>query len=120
MSPVYKIHDPIDLKLLTCLRGNLSHLREHKFRHNFLDTLNSLCSCSLEIESTKHYLLRCPFYSPIRKTLIDNITNVIGPISHLLDDKLVNLLPYGSDRYNTEPNSFVLKNTTAFLKGKLR
>ena len=51
MCPVYKIHDPIGLKLLTRMRVNLSHLREHKFRHNFLDTLNSLCSCSLEIES---------------------------------------------------------------------
>ena len=120
MCPVYKIHDPIGLKLLTRLRVNLSHLREHKFRHNFLDTLNSLCSCSLEIESTKRYLLRCPFYTPIRKTLIDNITNAIGPISHLSDDKLVNLLLYGSDRYNTEQNSFVLKNTIAFLKSSER
>ena len=53
------------------LRVNLSHLREHKFHHNFLDTLNPLCSCSLEIESTSHYLLRCPFYTHIRKTLLD-------------------------------------------------
>ena len=67
---------------------------EHKFRHNFLDTLNPLCT-------------------PIRKTLIDNITNAIGTISHVSDDKLVNLLLYGSDRYNTERNSFVLKNTIA-------
>ena len=115
--PVYKIHDPIDLKLLTRLRVILSNLREHKFRHNFLDTLNPLCSCSHEIESTKHHLLRRPFYTPIRKTLIENITNVVGPISHLSVDKLVNLLPYGSDRYNTAQNSFVLKNTIAFLKG---
>ena len=120
MCPVYKIHDPIGLKFLTRLRVNLSHLREHKFCHNFLDTLNPLCSCSLEIESTKHYLLRCPFYTPIRKTLIDNITNAIGPISHLSDDKLVNLLLYGSDRYNTEQNSFVLKNTIVFLKSSER
>ena len=118
---VYTIHDPIGLKLLTRLRVNLSHLREHKFRNSFLDTLNHLCSCSLEIESTKHYLLLCPFYTPIRTTLIDNITNAIGPpISHLSDDKLVNLLLYGSDRYNTEQNSFVLKNTIAFLKSSER
>ena len=54
------------------------------------------------------------------KTLIDNITNAIGPISHLSDDKLVNLLLYGSDRYNTEQNSFVLKNTIVFLKSSER
>ena len=29
-------------------------LREHKFRHNFADTLNPLCSCSFETEDTEH------------------------------------------------------------------
>ena len=76
MNPVYNIHDPIGLKFLTRLRVNFSHLREHKFRHNFLDTLNPLCSCGLEIESTKHYLLHCPFYTCIRRTLYDNITTM--------------------------------------------
>ena len=71
------------------LRVNLSHLREHKFRHNFLDTLNPLC---LEIESTSHYLLRCPFYTHIRRTLLDNITDLIGDISNFSDGKLTNLL----------------------------
>ena len=41
---IFNIFDPVGLKLLTRLRVNLSHLREHKFRHNFLDTLNPLCS----------------------------------------------------------------------------
>ena len=70
---IYNIIDPYGLKLLTRLRVNLSHLREHKFRHNFLNTLNPLCSCMLETESTDHYLLRCPFYADVRKTLFDNI-----------------------------------------------
>ena len=61
---IYNIIDPSGLKLLTRLRDNLSHLRGNKFRHNFLNTLNPLCSCSLEIESTSHHLLRCPFYTP--------------------------------------------------------
>ena len=34
---IFNIHNPLGLKLLTRLRVNLSHLREHKFRHNFLD-----------------------------------------------------------------------------------
>ena len=31
-EPVYNIHNPIDLKLLTRLRLGLSHLNEHKFK----------------------------------------------------------------------------------------
>ena len=102
---IFNIFDPVGLKLLTRLRVNLSHLREHKFRHNFLDTLNPLCSCNLEIESTTHYLLRCSFFTPIRKTLLDNIVDLIGTISNLSDDKLVNLLLYGHDSYSINTNA---------------
>ena len=106
--------DPLGLKLLTRLRVNLSHLREHKFHHNFLDTLNPLCSCSLEIESTSHYLLRCRFYTYIRRALLDNITNLIGDISNFSDDKLMNLLLYGDNIHSVEVNSGILKYTLIF------
>ena len=112
MNHVYNIHDPICLKLLTRLHVNFSHLREHKFRHNFLETLNPLCSCGLEIESTKHYVLYFPFHTCIRRTLYDNITTIIGPISDLSDDMLVNILLFGDI---AEQNSSVLQNTIIFL-----
>ena len=34
-KPIYNIHNPNGLKLLTRLRLGLSHLNEHKFNHNF-------------------------------------------------------------------------------------
>ena len=40
--------NPQVLKLLTRLRQGLSHLRYHKFKHNFLDTINPLCSCGYD------------------------------------------------------------------------
>ena len=43
------INDAIGIKLITRLRLGFSHLREHKFKHNFRDTLNPLCSCSTDI-----------------------------------------------------------------------
>ena len=117
---IYNIFDPTGLKILTRLRVNLSHLRAHKFHHNFLDTLNPLCSCSLEIESTSHYLLRCPFYTHIRGTLLENITDIIGDISDYSDDKLTNLILYGDSIYSIEVNSNILKNTLIFLKSSDR
>ena len=48
------------IKYLTRLRLGLSHLREHKFKHGFLDSLNPICNCGLDIESTCHFLLHCP------------------------------------------------------------
>ena len=39
------------------MRVAFSHQNKHKFRHNFADTLNPLCACSLETESTGHFFL---------------------------------------------------------------
>ena len=37
----FSINDPFGIKLLSRLRVDFSHLNEHKFRHNFADTLNA-------------------------------------------------------------------------------
>ena len=42
-EPTYNIHNPIGLKFLTKLRLGLSHLNEHKFKHNSQDCVN-LCA----------------------------------------------------------------------------
>ena len=47
------------LKLLTRMRLDLCHLALHKFKHNFQDCLNLICSCGQEIETTSHFLLHC-------------------------------------------------------------
>ena len=60
---IYNIFDPKGLTFLTHLRLGLSHLNEHRFQQNFQDCLNSLCSCSLEIEDTSHYLLHFHHFS---------------------------------------------------------
>ena len=46
-----RCHDPKGVKLLTRLRLDLSHLREHKFKHGFLDSLNPVCSCGQDTET---------------------------------------------------------------------
>ena len=55
--PVYNICKPIGLKLLTWLRLGLSHLNEHRFNHNFENSVNPLCNCSLEVETTSQFFL---------------------------------------------------------------
>ena len=49
-KPVYNIHNPTGLKLLTMLRLGLSHLNEHKFNRNFRYCMNPLFPCSFEVE----------------------------------------------------------------------
>ena len=63
-NSVFGVANKYGIKLLTRLRVGLSHLKEHKFRHNFRDTINPLCSYSLEIESNSHFFLHCQNSSP--------------------------------------------------------
>ena len=65
-TSLFSIHHPVGVKLLVRLRLGFSHLREHKFRHHFHDTLNPLCPCSLEPETTSHYLSHCHNFSSSR------------------------------------------------------
>ena len=39
------------------LRLRLSHLREHKVKQNFQDSVNFLCNCGHDIESKTHFRL---------------------------------------------------------------
>ena len=90
---VFNIYDPVGIKYLTRLKLGLSHLNEHKFRHNFQDCLNTLCSCSLAVETTNHYFLHFHYYNDIRKTLLDTVNEITKKyLSDFSDETLVNLL----------------------------
>ena len=118
---VYNVNDYVGLKLLARLRLNLSHLYEHKFRHNFQDTVNTLCSCSLEYESTTHFLLHCPFYNNQRIALFVGIRDIYVTISNLSEDNLINTLLYGNNElYNSETNTRIFNCTICYLKSSER
>ena len=72
-NSTYKIYDPVGIILLTRLRFGFSHLSNRKFRHNFADLLNPLCSCSLETESTLHFFLRSQNYATLHRALITDL-----------------------------------------------
>ena len=72
-KPIFNCHNSSGIKLITRLRLDFSHLHEHKFRHNFQDTLNPICSCGENIKTTTHYLLHCPNYLNERMTLWNNL-----------------------------------------------
>ena len=58
------MHDEIGLTLFIQLTLGFSHLNVHKF------TVNPMCFCGGEIESTEHYLLRCQNYSTERSEVL--------------------------------------------------
>lgn len=62
-------------KLFTKLSIGLIHLRKQKFRHNYLDTINLICSWNLEIESTFHFFLRFQIFITPRTSSWMNFLN---------------------------------------------
>ena len=69
-NSLFAIHDNNGIKLLTRFRLNFNHLSEHKFRNNFLGTINSLCSCGSEPETTPNFLLLCQNHVISRSKLL--------------------------------------------------
>ena len=87
-SKGYNINNTLGIKWITRLRLGFSHLREHKFKHNFKGKLNPLCSCSNKAESTSEYLLRCHFFDALRATLMNNLRYIDSDFPTLRDENL--------------------------------
>ena len=81
-NSIYAIHDISGLKLLTRLRLNFSDLNEHKFQYNYKDTINPMCTCGLEPETTDHYLLHCKLYTDLRLDLLNDIYAIKQPLKN--------------------------------------
>ena len=79
-NSLYSCQNIIGIKLIT-MRLGLSHLREHKFKHSFRDTLNPLCNCGMDVESSTHFLLQCSLYINERCTLMSNLNRINRQIS---------------------------------------
>ena len=117
---VYNIFDPIGLKLLTRFRLGLSHLNEHRFRHNFQDCMNPLCSCSLDIEDTSHYLLHCHHFSQHRIDLMNSVNSIYENFDSLADSNKKDVLLFGDPSSDGNTNKFILEATLLYIKSTER
>ena len=96
------------VKLLTRLRLRLSLLREHKFKHGFQDTLNPICSCDNDIETSAHIFLHCPHYSNKRSTFLNTIRNINRHIFDKNDLQITETLLYGDRFLDDKSNTLIL------------
>ena len=84
-NSVFAVHYINGLKLLTRLRLNLVTWMNVNF-DNFNDTINPMCLCSKEPETTLHYLLRCDFYSIYRLELLNDICALNHSLKNILKE----------------------------------
>ena len=108
-------NNPKVIQLLTILRLGLSHLREHKFKHNFQDTFNPICNCCEDIESSCHYLLHCSLYNNKILALLNDIQGVDNSILELSDCHFVEALLPARKLLDISSNTNILNDITDFL-----
>ena len=102
------------------MRLGLSHLADHKFRHNFQDCLNPICSCGQEIETTSHFLLHCLNYRCARKTFFEK-NNLVDPnILQQSDLSITKDLLFGSEKLKDDKSNALLTPTIEFIQSKKR
>ena len=114
-NSTYTIHNPDGKSLLRRLRLGLSHLNEHKFRHNFADCVNPLCSCCIEPETTLHVFLHCHNFLNIRRKLFDKIKLLDETLLQLNDESLLTVLLFGSKIYNEQVNVQILNASIDYI-----
>ena len=64
------------VKHLTKFLYGLSHLSDHKLRHGFLDSLNLIYRCWLDIRTTCHRLLFSPNFMNERSILLNTVPSI--------------------------------------------
>ena len=102
------------------LRLNFNHLNRHKFRNSFNDTVDPMCTCGLEQETTLHYLLHYNLYSVQRLELLGNACDLNLSLKSHSDENFLNVLLYGSEEFNCNMNKEILKAEIKFLKSSER
>ena len=85
-NKIYNINDTFVIKLISRLRLGFGDLREHKFKHNFQDTLNPA----------------------LRATLANDLKNICSDIPTFRHENLTNISLCGYQIYDDKTNQTIL------------
>ena len=111
----YNCHNPIGIKYITRIRLGLSHLREHKFKHSFQDSINPICNCGNDVESAIHFFLHSPLYSNECCTLLNSLSKIDYKLLDSTDTSLTQILLFGNSSFTTNDNTKIINLTIDFV-----
>ena len=104
------------------MRLGLSHLRGQLFNYKLIDT--PFCeneTCDHVAETPSHYLLNCPRYADVRRTMLSSISEIVFPgvnqntIVNLMPEYLCGVLMKGSETLSLETNKDIFKHVFRFI-----
>ena len=100
-NSLFNCHSPKGIKYEIRLQHGFSHLREHKFKHSFQDTLNPCCDCGCIKETIAQYPLHCPQFYTERNTLLNKIKSTDTSISNQNNPNFTKTLVFGNPLNST-------------------
>ena len=112
---IFGCHNLEGIRYLTWLQLGISHLYEHKFKNNFQNTLNLLCTCGCDVENTCHFLLHCPNLLTEITTLLKKIINIDSNILNKADAIITKTFLFGNSKYSNKINLQVLNASMDFI-----
>ena len=116
-STVFNCHNLKGVKLLTRLKLGLTHFCEQKLKRSFQDSLNPICSCGNDTETSGHFLLHCPNFLNERSTSLNIIGSIDRNILTRSDSQVTETLwyYYGDSNSNNITNTLILNATIDFV-----
>ena len=102
--------------MLTGVRVGLSHLAKHKFRHNFQDLLNPICSCGQDIETTNHFLLHCLNYRCASQKFFEKMKIIDSKILQQNNLSISKDFLFSSEKLKDDKSNASLTSTTEFIQ----
>ena len=114
-SNAFNINNPLGLKLLIRLRIGFSHLKEHKFKHSFQDSIDPLYSCGNDIESTVHFFLHYQNFTTQRQTLLNKLESINASIMTENENSVVTTLLFGTSDFRYSTNKEIINAAISFI-----
>ena len=79
-----------------------------------------MCDCGAGTETTSHFFLRCQSFANERQKLRDDVYRLDASMKHLNEESLIDVLLYGSHRFNDSKNKQILLHTICYIQSTKR
>ena len=87
--------------------------------HGFLDSLNPISSCGLDIETTCHYLLRCSNFINEKTLPLTNVLRITKDKYHC-GITVIKFLLYGDNSLDSVTDTLILNASVGFILSRKR
>ena len=95
-------------------------MREHKFKHSFLEPQNPFCSSGTDAETNTHFFLYCPFSSNQRCTLLTIVNDIYSSLANTNVTLFTHILLFDKASLDISANTLIRNATINYIISKNR